>query len=123
MINRKIASTYCIFFALFSVLFFAACATVGYENVDTTRKAILVGIAETQSANLLLQDLIRRDVIDDNSAREALDALRRAMRNLQVGLNAIDVDNDPLTAENTLALANASLNIALVLLANFTGEP
>ena len=99
------------------------CATAGYENVDTTRKAILVATAETRAANMLLQDLIQRNVIDDNSAREALSALRASMASLQTGLNAIDVSNDPITAESTLARANASLNLALILLSNFTGEP
>ena len=100
-----------------------ACATAGYENVDTTRKAILVATAETRAANLLLQDLIQRNAIDNNSAREALSALQAAMASLQTGLNAIDTGGDPLTAESTLARANVSINIALILLSNFTGEP
>jgi len=100
-----------------------ACSTIGYENVDTTRKAILVATAETRAANLLLQNLIVRNVIDDNSAREALNALRDSITSLQLALNAVDISGDPLTAENTLERANQSLNIALILLANFTGEP
>ena len=99
------------------------CATAGYENVDTTRKAILVATAETRAANMLLQDLINRNVIDNASAREALSALRAAMASLQAGLNVIDQNGDPVAAQSTLARANVSINIALVLLSNFTGEP
>ena len=99
------------------------CATAGYENVDTTRKAILVATAETRAANMLLQDLINRGVIDNNSAREALSALRAAMASLQAGLNVIDTNGDPFTAQSTLERANVSINVALILLSNFTGEP
>jgi hypothetical protein len=112
-------------FALLAVLSFTlqGCATAGYENVDTTRKAILVATAETRGANLLLQDLVTRNAIDDDSAREALAALRSAAASLQTALNAVDVAGDPLTAETTLARANQSINIALILLSQFTGEP
>lgn len=105
------------------ILTVQSCATTGYENVDTTRKAILVATAETRAANLLLQDLINRNVIDNVSAREALGALHAAMASLQTGLIAIDIGGDPLAAKSTLARANASINVALILLSNFTGEP
>lgn len=105
------------------LLSLSACTTLGYENVDTTRKSILVAAAEVRGANLLLQDLIRRNVIDDDSARQALNNLRIATSTLQTALSAVDAAGDPATAQSNLARANASITVVLTLLSQFEGEP
>ena len=98
----------------------SGCSTIGYTDVDTTRKAILVSTAEVRQANSLLQDLISRGAIENEDAQKALQSLRQAQQALQEGLTAIDVHGDPVTAENKLAAANVTISIALSLLAQFT---
>ena len=113
-----------ILFAFAALLQMQACGVFEeYENVDTTRKAILVANAEIRGANLLLQDLIRRDVIPDNEARQALGALRSGHESLQTALTLIDVSGDPIGAESRLEAANTALTIALTLLSAFATEP
>ena len=94
-----------------------ACSTLGYENVDTTRKAIVVANAEVRAANFLLQDLIARRAISQNQASNALNNLQKAKDNLQTALNAVDVFGDPATAANNLQRANVALSLAINLLA------
>lgn len=99
----------------------AGCETIGgYDNVDTTRKAVLVADAEIRGANLLLQDLIRRGAIDTDSARDALTALRDAHSANQTALDAVSLAGDPVTAGSNLERANRALTVALTLLAQFT---
>lgn len=99
------------------------CGTLGYDNVDTTRKAIVVANAEILSANLLLQDLIRRDAISDASAISALNALRDAHATLQQALDALTLSGDPAAANTALERANSSLSLVILLLSTYTGEP
>ena len=94
-----------------------ACSTIGYENVDTTRKAIVVANAEVRAANLLLQDLIARRVISSAQATETLANLQQAKNHLQTALNAVDLAGDPATAGTNLQRANAALSVAISLLA------
>ena len=100
---------------LFSGL--SACSSLGYENVDTTRKAIVVANAEVRAANLLLQDLITRRAISATDATRALDSLQTAKDQLQTALNAVDVAGDPATAASNLQRANVALSLAINLLA------
>jgi len=99
------------------------CATTGYENVDTTRKALVVATTEIRAANLLLQDLIRRDAISDNAARDALGSLRTAQTSLQIGFDALILSGDPVTANTALQRANVALSVTITLLSAFAGEP
>ena len=99
------------------------CATAGYENVDSTRKAIVVANAEIRAANLLLQDLVRRDAISDDSARSALNSLREAHEALQTALDALALTGDPVAANTALDRANSSLSLVILLLSTYTGEP
>lgn len=103
-----------IFLALFVL---QGCATLGYENVDTTRKAIVVATAEVRAANLLLQDLIARRAISSSQATQALASLQQAKDHLQTALSAVDVAGDPATAGTRLQQANAALSVAINLLA------
>ena len=107
---------------LICILAIPSCATQGYEGVDTSRKAILVVDAEIRGANMLLQDLISRNVIDSASAREALAALRDAHTANQAALDAVSGGGDPLTAEGSLERANRALSVALILVSQFTGN-
>jgi hypothetical protein len=116
----KYAAFFLYSFLAFSLVSLHGCETLGYENVDTTRKAILVSTSEVRQANALLQDLITRNVIDNESALNALGKLQDAHKLLQDGLNAIDVLGDPVTAEDNLSRANISISLALSLLAQFT---
>ena len=100
-----------------------SCATLGYENVDTTRKAIVVANAEIRAANLLLQDLVKRDAITDEAARSALESLRTAHGHLQTALDALALTGDPAAAQTALQRANVTLSIAISLLSTFTGVP
>ena len=97
------------------------CATLGYENVDTTRKAIVVANAEVRAANLLLQDLIRRDVITDADAQTALDSLRTAHGQLQTALDAVSLAGDAAAGRTGLDRANTALSIVITLLSTYTG--
>lgn len=122
--SRYVAFFLCALFATAIASCSMSCSTTpGYNNVDTTRKALLVATAEIRGANLLLRDLAQRNVIDNESAREAHAALQTALDTVKEGLTAIDVAGDPLTAETKLQAANASITIALTLLSNFTGDP
>ncbi len=100
-----------------------SCSTLGYENVDTTHKPIVVANAEIRAANLLLQDLIRRDAITDDAARSALNTLRTAHGHLQTALDALALSNDPAAAQTALERANVALSLSITLLSTFTGEP
>jgi hypothetical protein len=106
-----------IFFAAFLLQNLSACSTLGYENVDTSRKAIVVGVAEVRAANLLLQDLIKRDAISDDDARNALSQLIIAKDQLQTALNLIDLAGDPASAATNIQRANMAMTIAINLLA------
>lgn len=94
-----------------------SCTTLGYENVDTTRKAILVANAEVRAANLLLQDLIQRSAISQADAATTLNSLQTAKNHLQTALSAIDAAGDPVTAGNSLDRAKVSISVAMALLA------
>jgi PBP1b-binding outer membrane lipoprotein LpoB len=98
-------------------LFMQGCASAGYQNVDTSRKAILVATAEVRGANLLLQDLIEREAISNDDAKNALNQLIIAKDQLQTALNAIDLAGDPATATTNLQRANLAISVALNLLA------
>lgn len=98
-------------------LFVSACGTMGYTDVDTTRKAILVANAEIRAGNLLLQDLIGRRAIDRDDAAKALQALQDAKNYLQTALDAVNLAGDPVLAGSNLERAKVALNIAVTLLA------
>lgn len=117
--NRKkyIFSIYVLLWPLFLLQGLSACSTIGYENVDTTRKAILVATAEVRGANFLLQDLIKREAITNDDAKNALNQLVIAKDQLQTALNAIDLAGDPATATTNLQRANLAISVALNLLA------
>lgn len=100
-----------------------ACSTLGYENVDTARKAIIVANAEIRAANLLLQDLVVRNVINDEDAQASLQSLRQAHGELQTAQSALTVADDPATANTGLERANRALGVALIILSAHTGEP
>jgi hypothetical protein len=102
---------------LMMMLSVQSCSTMGYENVDTTRKAILVANAEVRAANLLLSDLVDRRAIDRDDARSALNSLQDAKDHLQTALSAVDVAGDPVTAGSSLERANAAISVVMVLLA------
>ena len=95
----------------------SACTSLGYENVDTSRKAILVATAEVRAVNLLLQDLIRRNAISDDDATNALNQLIIAKDSLQTALSAIDFAGDPTIAATNIRRANIAMTIAINLLA------
>lgn len=102
---------------LLASMLLVGCSTLGYENVDTTRKAIVVANAEIAAANSLLQDLIGRRAISREHAERAHNTLQSAHNSLQTALDAIDVAGDPVTAANHLERANMALSIAINLLA------
>lgn len=99
------------------------CATAGYENVDTTRKAIVVANAEIRDANLLLQELVKNDSINDRDALKALIFLRDAHAALETAQDALALQGDVRAAESGLQRANVVLNLAIALLSTSTGEP
>lgn len=103
--------------AAFLLAGLSACSTLGYENVDTSRKTIVVAIAEVRAANLLLQDLIKRNAISDDDASNALNQLIIAKDQLQTALNLIDLVGDPATAATNIQRANLALSVAINLLA------
>jgi len=115
--------TYLLALMCFGMLTLNACSTLGYENVDTTRKAIVVANAEIRAANLLLQDLITRDAITDASAVSALNALREAHAGLQTALDALTLSGDPAAAQTALDRVNSSISLVILLLSTYTGEP
>ena len=95
------------------------CTAMGYGDVDidTTRKAIVVSVAEVRGANLLLQDLIQRRAITSAQAQTAKDSLQDAADGLQVALNLVNLSGDPVTANTHLERARISISVALSLLA------
>jgi len=97
----------------------SGCSALGYEGVDTSRKAVLVAASEVRQANELLQDLIRRNVIPDDKARDALDRLTQASDGLRIAQREIENNGDPVTVDDNLARANIAISIALSLLAQF----
>ena len=105
------------FFMMFAMVTLQSCASMGYEDIDTTRKAIVVANAEVRAANFLLQDLIARRAISKKDAGRALQSLQTAKNNLQSALNAVDVSGDPVLAGSKLERANISISVALRLLA------
>ena len=105
------------FFMMFAMVTLQSCASMGYEDIDTTRKAIVVANAEVRAANFLLQDLIARRAISKKDAGRALQSLQTAKNNLQSALNAVDVSGDPVLAGSKLERANISISVALRLIA------
>jgi hypothetical protein len=104
-------------FLWLSLLGAAGCSTLGYENVDTTRKAILVANAELAAANSLLRDLIDRRAISSFTAEDAHESLQEAHDYLQTALSAIDQAGDPVTAGNNLERAKTAISFVMALLA------
>jgi hypothetical protein len=100
-----------------SLLGAAGCSTLGYENVDTTRKAILVANAELAAANSLLRDLIDRRAISSAAAEDAHLELQAAHDHLQTALSAVDQAGDPVTAGNNLERAKTAISFVMALLA------
>jgi len=94
-----------------------ACSTMGYEGVDTSRKAIVVGIAEVRAANFLLRDLVDRRAISSFDAEDAHENLQEAHDLLQRSLDAVDAGVDPALMEDNLERAKAALGLVLALLA------
>lgn len=107
----------------FGIVNIQGCSTIGYENADTTRKAIVVANAEIRAANLLLQDLVTRNAISDASAISALNSLRDAHATLQAALDALVLSGDPAAAESALERVNSSLSLVILLLSTYTGDP
>ena len=106
-----------VLFLLASFLGAAGCTSMGYTDVDTTRKAILVANAEVRAGNLLLQDLVEREAIGKSDAEKALKSLQDAHNHLQTALSAVDDAGDPVTAQNNLDRAKIALNLVVTLLA------
>jgi len=111
------------FVALLTMSLIQACATQGYDNVDTTRKAIVVANTEIRAANLLLQDLVTRNAITDASAVSALNALRDAHQGLQTALDTLTLSGDPVASQNALERANSSLSLVILLLSSYVEAP
>lgn len=120
--HKKLPSIIVILWSAFLLSGLSACASLGYENVDTSRKAIVVAIAEVRAANLLLQDLIGRRAIGREPAERTLNQLIIAKDQLQTALDAIDLAGDPAIAETNIRRANIALSVALNLLAPLVGE-
>ncbi len=104
-------------FMWLSLIGAAGCSTLGYTDVDTTRKAILVANAEVRAANMLLQDLISSGSIGRTQAESALSSLNSALGQLQTALSAIDSAGDPALAETNLERAKISLSVVMAMLA------
>lgn len=120
MLRAQRNTIYLLLFSLLmmlSVIGVVSCSTLGYENVDTTRKTILVANAEVRAANLLLQDLVQRRAISQSDAAVALNSLQTAKNHLQTALSAIDTAGDPVTAGSSLNRAKVSISVAMALLA------
>lgn len=101
---------------LFMALFAQGCSSLGYENVDTTRKAILVANAEVRAANLLLQDLIQTEQIGREDAARALGSLQNAKNQLETANDLLNLVGDPAGATSSLERARVALNLAITLL-------
>lgn len=120
--SKPFYALYCSCLIGLALVTLQACETLGYEGVDTSRKAIVVAIAEVRAQNLLVQDLIQRRAISRDQAQSALNTLTEALNYAQTALNAVDVSGDPLAAGTNLQKANTSLSIAIGLLAPFVEE-
>ena len=116
MIIRTQRQAYGCLLFVFVALFYMGCASMGYENVDTTRKAILVANAEIRAANLLLQDLIQTGQIEQDDAARAHQSLQSAKDNLQTANDLLNLVGDPAGATSSLERARVSLNLAITLL-------
>jgi hypothetical protein len=117
MKTLQLRQTIYLLFMWLSLIGAAGCTSMGYTDVDTTRKAILVANAEVRAANFLLQDLINRGAIGRSQADSALRSLNSALAQLQTALTAIDSAGDPVLAENNLERAKVSLSVVMALLA------
>lgn len=115
MRNRNLLPSFVVL--VWAAFLLPACSTFGYENIDTTRKAIVVASAEVRAVNLLLQDLIARRAISNSQATQALASLQQAKNHLQTALSAVDLADDPATGGTNLQRANAALSVAINLLA------
>lgn len=113
-----IAGTW-IAFLLICLLAVASCQTFKYENVDTVRKGIVVANAEIKAANLLLQDLIKRQVISQDKATDALNALQAALDELKNAHEIIKISGDPFEAQAGVERADAALTLAITLLSAY----
>lgn len=100
-----------------------SCSTFGYENVDTTRKAIIVANAELRAANLLLQDMIVKRQVNREQAETALASLQDTHNFLQNAADSLALSNDSQIAESNLQRATSTLSLVISLLAPFAGEP
>lgn len=109
-----------IFLSLFVL---QGCTTLGYENVDTTRKAIVVANAELRAANLLLQDMIVKRQVNREQAETALASLQDTHNFLQNAADSLALSNDPQIADSNLQRATSTLSLVISLLAPFAGEP
>lgn len=92
-------------------------SSYGDVDINTTRKAIVVANAELRGANLLLQEVVRADVISQSDAREALSNLREARASLDKALTAVSIGGDPTQATDSLGVATAAIDVALAILA------
>ncbi len=122
MKTLQLRQTVYLLFMWLSLIGAAGCTSLGYTDVDTTRKAILVANAEVRAANMLLQDLINRGAIGRTQADSALRSLNSALAQLQTALTAIDAAGDPVLAENNLERAKVSLSVVMAMLAPFVEE-
>lgn len=120
--NPKLLYNHIYMLALCAMLAISSCASVGYENVDTARKAIVVSTAEVRAANLLLQDLVERRAIGRTDAANALQSLQRAKDLLQETKDALEESGDPFAVTSGLERVSTSLNIAMRLLAPLLEE-
>ena len=125
MINQKrdwlgiVLSTVWLAFLLLCVLLASSCSTFKYENVDTVRKGIVVANVEVRAANLLLQDLIKRNVINKDDGTKALDALQSALDELKTAHQIIKIAGDPFEAQAGVERANASLTLAIAIFSEY----
>jgi hypothetical protein len=108
--------------ALSTVAVVSSCATFEKYDVDTTRKAIVVANAEVRAANLLLQDLIKRNAISHSKATEVLGHLQETKDALQVALNAVSVAGDPVSGQTNVERANSALSLAILIMAPFVEQ-
>jgi len=121
--KNLLPSVLVLIWAAFLLPVLSSCGSMGYEKVDTSRKAILVVTAEVRAANLLLQDLITRNAISDDDATNALNQLIIAKDSLQTALDAIEIAGDPATAATNIQRANLAISVVLNLLGPLVGEP
>ena len=94
----------------------------GNVNIDTTNKALIVAIAETRAANLLLQEVIKARVIDQGQAQSVLDTLRTTLQTLQAAKDSVAVSGDPTQGLDALDTAARSLDFVLGILAPLVAQ-